>query len=118
MPRTSEQWDLRGFLLSKGVYTTFDAAGVPFTSPNGINNRGQIVGYTAPDLTQTELHGFLLANGVNGPFTPIDFPGAALTAGLDINDRGQIVGLYENPDAAPDDQQSPMQMPMMMSGLT
>jgi hypothetical protein len=33
---------------------------------------------------------------------------------FDINDRGQIVGTYENPDAAPD-QESPMQMPMMIS---
>jgi uncharacterized membrane protein len=108
--------NLRGFLLSKGVYTTFDVEGVPFTSPNGINNRGQIAGYTAVDLVQTELHGFLLANGVKGPFTPIDVPGAALTAAFDINDRGQIVGGYANPDAAPDAQPAPMQMPMMMSG--
>ena len=84
--------------------------------PSGINNRGQIVGYTASDLAQTELHGFLLAKGVKGPFTPIDFPGAPKTAAFDINDRGQIVGGYENPDAAPDGQQSPMRMPMMMSG--
>jgi probable HAF family extracellular repeat protein len=108
--------NLRGFLLSKGVYTTFDAEGVPFTVPNGINNRGQIAGYTAVDLAQTELHGFLLANGVKGPFTPIDVPGAASTAAFGINDRGQIVGGYANPDAAPDDQPGSMQMPMMMSG--
>jgi hypothetical protein len=38
------------------------------------------------------------------------------TLATDINDRGQIVSAYENPDAMPDDQQSPMQMPMMMSG--
>jgi hypothetical protein len=56
----------------------------------------------------------MLRRGVKGPFTPIDFPGAPRTLAADINDRGQIVGAYENPDAAPD-QQSPMQMPMMMS---
>ena len=63
-----------------------------------------------------DAHGFLLAKGPSGPFTPIDFPGAPRTVAFGINDRGQIVGTYENPDAAPDDQQDPMQMPppMMM----
>jgi hypothetical protein len=56
----------------------------------------------------------LLRRGVEGPFTPIDFPGAPRTLAADINDRGQIVGAYENPDAAPDGQASPMPMPMMM----
>ena len=87
-----------------------------FTFPFGINDRGQIVGFTASDPAVTEVHGFLLAKGVEGPFTPIDFPGAPRTVAFGINDRGQIVGVYENPDAAPDGQQSPMRMPMMMSG--
>ena len=47
--------------------------------------------------------------------TRIDFPGAPRTACVGMNNRGQIVGVYENPDAAPDGQPSPMQMPMMMS---
>jgi probable HAF family extracellular repeat protein len=103
-----------GFVLSGGVYTTFDAPGGPLTFPLGINNRGQIVGYGASDPAGTTLRGFLLRRGVKGPFTPIDFPGAPRTLAADINDRGQIVGAYENSDAAPDDQPSPMQMPMMM----
>jgi hypothetical protein len=37
---------------------------------------------------------------------------------FDVNNRRQIIGVYENPDTAPDGQPSPMQMPMMMSGLT
>jgi hypothetical protein len=74
------------------------------------------VGSTFSDPNGTELHGFLLAKGSSGPFTPIDFPGAPNTVAFGINDRGQIVGVYENPDAAPDGQPSPMQMPMMMSG--
>jgi uncharacterized membrane protein len=108
---------IAAFLLDRGRYTTIEAPepGVEL-APIGINNRGQIAGYTAVDLVQTELHGFLLAEGVEGDFTPIDFPGAALTAAFDINDRGQIIGAYANPDAAPDDQPGSMHMPMMMSG--
>jgi probable HAF family extracellular repeat protein len=106
-----------GFVLSGGVYTTFDAPDGPLTFPLGINNRGQIVGYGASDPASTTLRGFLLRRGVKGPFTPIDFPGAPNTLAADINDRGQIVGAYENPDAAPDDRQSPMPMPVRMSGL-
>jgi uncharacterized membrane protein len=108
---------VHGFLLSRGDFTMFDAPGVPFTEPTGINDRGQIVGSTYSDPALTELHGFLLAKGVEGPFTSIDFPGAPRTVAFDINNRGQIIGAYENPDAPPDDQQSPMRMPMMMSGL-
>jgi hypothetical protein len=104
----------RGFLLSRGDFTTFDAPGVAFTQPSSINNRGQIVGSTVSDPAQPEFHGFLLAMGPAGPFTPIDFPGAPNTVAIGINDRGQIVGTYENPDAAPDGEQGPMQMPMMM----
>ena len=109
---------VHGFLLSEGVYTTFDAPAVAITFPSGINDRGQIVGFTNSDLAGTPVvHGFLLANGAEGPFTPIDFPGAfGGTAALGIDDRGRIVGGYVNPDAAPDGQQGPMQMPMMMSG--
>ena len=69
---------------------------------------------TVSDPNGTELHGFLLAKGRSGPFTPIDFPGAPNTVAFGINNRGQIVGVDENPDAAPDRQQSPMRMPMMM----
>jgi probable HAF family extracellular repeat protein len=108
---------VHGFLLGRGDFTMFDAPGVPFTEPTGINDRGQIVGSTYSDPALTELHGFLLAKGVEGPFTSIDFRGAPRTVAFDINNRGQIIGAYENPDAPPDDQQSPMRMPMMMSGL-
>jgi probable HAF family extracellular repeat protein len=104
---------VHGFLLIRGYFTTFDAPGLPITQPTGINNRGQIVGSAASDPALTEAHGFLLAKGVEGDFTPIDFPGAPRTVAFDINNRGQIVGAYENPDAAPDDQPSPMRMPMM-----
>jgi probable HAF family extracellular repeat protein len=108
---------LHGFLLSRGIYTTFDVRGVPLTIPFGINNRGQIAGIAASDAPIVEgvtVFGFLLARGADGPLTRIDFPGALGTLATDINDRAQIVGIYANPDAAPDGQPSPMQMPMMM----
>jgi uncharacterized membrane protein len=108
---------IAAFLLDGGRYTTIDAprAGVELF-PTGIDDRGQIVGFGASDPAMTTLHGFLLAKGVEGDFSPIDFPGAPRTVAFDINDRGQIVGAYENPDAAPDRQPSPMQMPGMTSG--
>jgi hypothetical protein len=107
---------LQGFLMSGAAFIEFEAPGVSFTLPSDINNRAQIVGRTVSDLAGAELHGFLLAKGIEGDFTPIDFPGALSTAAFGLNDRGQIRGTYVNPDAAPDGQPSPMRMPMMMSG--
>ena len=105
-----------GFLLSNGVYTTFDAPGAVGTFPAGINNRAQIVGTTIDDPTGTTRRGFLLAMGAKGPFTPIAFPGAPITGASGIDDRGRIVGVYANPAAAPGGQGSPMPKSMMMSG--
>jgi probable HAF family extracellular repeat protein len=99
---------VHGFLLERGRYTSFDAPGaVLWTLPFGIDVRGRIVGFTTdgPGLRQSqEIHGFLVAKGVDGPFTRIDVPGAPATGATGINDRGQIVGLYANPEAAPSPQ--------------
>jgi hypothetical protein len=107
--------NLDGFLLSKGVYRTFDAPDALLTLPLAISNRGEIVGVTAPG-PGAFARGFVLREGAEGPFTRIEFPGAPGTGATGINDRGQIVGVYENPAATPDRQPSPMQMPMMMLG--
>ena len=108
MTRRSHRSDRRADFCSAVVSTRRSTPPASlFTLPFSINNRGQIVGSTASDPAGTELHGFLLARGVEGPFTPIDFPGAPSTVAFDINDRGQIVGVYENPDAAPDHRASP-----------
>jgi probable HAF family extracellular repeat protein len=109
-----------GFLFSGGSFTQFHAPGSPplATVVNGINNLGQIVGFTGPggdsfvysdgiftvinlpgppeginDAGQivggTGTHGFL---DTGGSFTQIDVPGASRTTAFGINDAGQIVG--------------------------
>ena len=105
-----------GFLLDRGRYSTIpDPASRVAINPFGINERGQIGGFTLSNPDGTEAHGFLLAQGIKGPFTPIDFPGAPGTIAFKINDRGQIVGVYDNTAASPSGKPSPMPMPMMMS---
>jgi hypothetical protein len=75
---------------------------VRITVPLGINNRGQIVGFTASENAPgAARHGFVLARGVKGRFTPVDFPGAPRTQPAGINDLGQVTGVYENPNARP-----------------
>ena len=77
-----------GFLRSrKATYTTLDVPGAAFTVAQGINNAGQIVGFTRC----TTFHGFVLSKGV---FTTIDVPGSTETEILSINAKGEIVGFY------------------------
>jgi probable HAF family extracellular repeat protein len=113
---------LHGFALQRGRYVTIDAPGAPYSFPRGINNHGQIVGYTQTDTPindNTEVHGYLLRNGPRGRFTPIDVPGALGTAATDINDAGTIVGLYGNPNTASDPQpgdMTPTDVPGLLEG--
>jgi hypothetical protein len=93
---------LRGFVLRKDRYRTFGVRGVRHTLPLGINNHGQVAGYTltADDL-MTGARGFVLRRGVGGPITRIDVPGAKLTAVTGIDHRGRLVGLYVKRDSMP-----------------
>jgi hypothetical protein len=60
---------MHGFLWERGRFTTIDTPGVPLTTAQGLNDRGQIVGYSANDFDLTGARGFLLAKGVNDRLT-------------------------------------------------
>jgi probable HAF family extracellular repeat protein len=98
--------DVHGFLLTAGrcsrrsdefaqrvfrkrhCFTTLDVPGTVTTEARGINNRGQIVGFSLGTAIG-EQHGFLYSRG---RFTQLDVPGASATAAEDINNTGQITG--------------------------
>jgi hypothetical protein len=90
----------RGYLLKGGRFTTINPPGAKGTQPQGINNRGQIVGkYStttgAVSDNGAKIRGFLLDRG---RYLRLDFPGAVTGQAFDINDRGQIVGEYQDAD--------------------
>jgi YVTN family beta-propeller protein/probable HAF family extracellular repeat protein len=72
-------------------FLTIDFPGATSTSPQTINNLGQIVGNYTDE--QNVTHGFLLSAGA---FTTIDVPGAISTVAGGINNFGQIVGYYQD----------------------
>jgi uncharacterized membrane protein len=97
----AEDGTIRGFVLRKGEYTTFAVPGFAATAPFDVNNRGQIAGTAISDPDLTEVHGFLLRRGADGPVKQIDVPGASSTAVTGLDDRGRLVGFYQNQAAAP-----------------
>jgi probable HAF family extracellular repeat protein len=84
------------FLYTDGSITTIEVpcAGCG-TEANGINDRGQIVGYSEfIDSTGTShFDGFLYTGG---RFTTIDVPGAFETEAFGINNSGQIFGNFKD----------------------
>lgn len=72
-----------GFILAGGFMSS-----LPITDPWGVNNLGEVVGYT---LSNGVAHGQFLSNGV---LTQLDVPGASATYLFGINDAGAIVGAY------------------------
>jgi uncharacterized membrane protein len=101
----AEDGTVRGFLLRKGEYTTFQALGLPATTPFDLNNRGQIAG-AAFNADLTEVHGFVLRRGPDGPISQIDVPQASATLVTGLDDRGRLVGFYQNPNATASVQRS------------
>jgi uncharacterized membrane protein len=76
--------DQAGYVLS-----SIDVPGAILTQPQGINDRGAIVGlYKSSDGV---THGFLLREG---DFTTVDYPGASYTDARGMNAQGEIVGTY------------------------
>jgi probable HAF family extracellular repeat protein len=103
-PSAATPGRLDGFLLGEGRYTPFDLDDAALTVPLGINNRGEIAGFTGAQFTATaasQAHGFVLRRGAGGPATRIDVPGGLATGALGINDRGSIVGVYVRSETAP-----------------
>ena len=86
----AETGDLQhGFLLSSGVYTTIDAPGAEgYTFASGINDLGQIVGYS---IGSTGVTGFLY-DVQSKTFTTIVLPSQYGTYAVAINNAGTIVG--------------------------
>jgi probable HAF family extracellular repeat protein len=82
-----------GWTWDEGVYSFFTAPeadqALGGTYSNGINNRGQVVGYFEDASLVT--HGFL-KNG--DTFATIDVPAASSTYALNINDSDEIAGYY------------------------
>ena len=89
----------RGYLLEKGRFRTFAAPGGPVTQVFGLNNRGQIAGYVAADEQLNDAHGFLLAEGVDGPFTPDRHVRRAAYDRARHQRSSQVVGGYERSGA-------------------
>jgi probable HAF family extracellular repeat protein len=92
---------IHGFHLRHGRTTTLDAPGATATIPYDVNDRGQIVvsAFTpTADDPFAAARGFVLRDGIEGPFTEVRFPGAPRTVATGIDDRGRIVGVYENPN--------------------
>jgi probable HAF family extracellular repeat protein len=96
---------IHGFILSKGIYTTFDVPNVIFTQINGISANGSISGTYQIPATYTNDepkklihyggHAFFKKNGV---LTTLDPPGSIKSQGGFNNAQGQAVGAYRSSD--------------------
>ena len=73
-------------------FTTIAVEDALLTNPQGINARGDIVGWYVD--ASSVFHGFLLRDGV---FTTVDYPGAVFTDARGIGPGGEIVGTYRLP---------------------
>ena len=72
------------------VFLPLNVPGAALTGASGINESGQIVGFSE-NASFTTGQGFLFDKGI---YTTLDVPGAAYTSLSGINDSGHIVGSY------------------------
>src|SRR5260221_1525540 len=80
-----------GFLDTGGTYTTINGpvSNFPHTPLSGINDAGQIVGFTDYDSNSHGYNGFLYSGGT---YTTVKDPSATFTFPYGINNAGQIAG--------------------------
>jgi hypothetical protein len=64
-------------------------AGAHASSPLGINDRGDVVGFFEDD---DGIHGYLRTS--SGRFQVLDFPGATFTVPLKVSGDGRVAGYY------------------------
>jgi len=83
-----------GFVKNGGSYATIDVPGYDFTYANGINDAGDVAGWTY-DFGQS---GFVKSGFVKsgGGYRTIDVPGANYTEAYGINNSGQVAGTFVN----------------------
>ena len=88
---------------TNGMMGSYTARGcsppLPGSVASGINDAGQIAGFTQTignRETPGETLGYLYSNGT---LTTIDFPGAGMTTPSSINNVGQIAGTFRYPGA-------------------
>jgi hypothetical protein len=77
-----------GFIFKNGVFTTLQVPGEGRTVPQGLNNRGTVVG-TFLVAGQNTSQAFIYKNGA---YTKVAIPGAIFVTFWDLNDAGDIVG--------------------------
>jgi hypothetical protein len=82
----------RGYVLSGGAFTPFDAPNSVATSAWDMNPSGEIIGIYV-DASVKQTHGFLK---IGEKFFSIDFPeqGVQATKAFGINPQGDVVGSY------------------------
>ena len=82
---------IRGFRLERGEFTPIAFGAFPKTIVNGVNNRGEVVGFAiGGDSISRGYH-----DDGDGVDTEIPYPGAQSTYLADVNEPGEILGFSD-----------------------
>lgn len=79
-------------LIGNPPYTS---VGPPNSQATGINNSGEITGFTFTNSTDTDANGFLIDGATT---TTLQFPGSTFTQAFGLNNDGEVVGDYMGSD--------------------